>query len=59
MGLFVGPYISGMAIDAFRAAGASSADAYAKSFMLMVIPLAISAVLTILLRNLIKKNIKR
>ena len=59
VGLFVGPYISGMAIDAFRAGGASSADAYAKSFMLMVIPLAIAAVLTILLRNLIKKNIKR
>ncbi len=59
IGLFVGPYLSGMAIDMFKAAGDGPADAYAKSFMLMVVPLAISAVLTILLRNVIKRNIKR
>ena len=59
IGLFVGPYISGMAIDMFKAAGSEPADAYAKSFMLMVVPLAISAVLTIILRDVIKRNIKR
>jgi hypothetical protein len=48
-----------MAIDLFKAAGADSVNAYAKSFMLMIIPLAIAAVLTILLRNIIRRNIKR
>jgi hypothetical protein len=48
-----------MAIDMFKAAGSEPADAYAKSFMLMIVPLAISAVLTIILRDVIKRNIKR
>lgn len=59
IGLFVGPYISGMAIDLFKAAGADSVTAYANSFTLMVISLAIAAVLTIALRKIIKRNIKR
>ena len=59
IGLFVGPYISGMAIDLFKAAGADSVTAYARSFMLMIIPLVIAAVLTIILRNVIKRNVKR
>ncbi len=59
IGLFVGPYISGMAIDLFKAAGADSVTAYANSFTLMVIPLAVAAVLTIALRKIIKRNIKR
>ena len=59
IGLFVGPYISGAAIDMFKASGADSVTAYARSFLLMIIPLIIAAVLAILLRNIIKKNIKR
>ena len=59
IGLFVGPYISGMAIDLFKAGGASEVDAYAWAFMLMIVPLVISAVLAIALRNVIKRNIKR
>ncbi len=59
IGLFVGPYISGMAIDLFKAGGADSITAYSRSFMLMIVPLAIAAVLAILLRNVIKRNIKR
>ena len=59
IGLFVGPYISGMAIDLFRAGGADSATAYSRSFVLMIIPLIIAAILTIFLRNIIRRNIKR
>ena len=59
IGLFVGPYISGMAIDLFKAHGADPATAYARSFMLMVVPLMIAAVLALILRKIIKRNIKR
>jgi len=48
-----------MAIDLFKAGGADSVTAYARSFMLMIVPLVIAAVLAILLRNVIKRNIKR
>ena len=59
IGLFVGPYISGAAIDLFRASGADSVTAYGRSFHLMIVPLIIAALLTILLRNRIRKSIKR
>ena len=59
IGLFVGPYISGTAIDIFRASGADSVTSYGRSFLLMIVPLIIAATLTILLRHRIKSNIKR
>jgi len=59
IGLFVGPYLSGMAIDLFRKHGADDVTAYSRSFMMMIIPIVIAAVLAVLLRNVIRRNIKR
>jgi len=59
IGLFVGPYFSGMVIDMFRSSGSDPVTAYGNSFILLIVPIVIAAVLAILLRNVIKRNIKK
>ena len=57
IGLFVGPFIWGIIIDAFKAGGATDVEAYSRTFYLVVIPVLLTAVLYYLLRNVLKKNI--
>ncbi|MBR5731019.1 MAG: MFS transporter, partial [Firmicutes bacterium] len=56
IGLFAGPFIWGLVIDAFKSGGASDVEAYSRTFFLAVIPVLIMAVLAIVFKKVLYNN---